>query len=106
MNVTVRARNSQMAEGEWIEVLLTLEMVGRVKGVKVDDRQIITSKDDEKTFDVTFESLGSGSCMVFDFKDGVIKTYGDQHFCTEWMPAADYDQEYDIGSPMIVKHTY
>ena len=69
MNVTVIASNAY----ENFSQFLTFEMVGKVKGPLIDDFQIISNKEQEKEFEISFESIGSGSCMVVDFKDGSLK---------------------------------
>ena len=69
MNVTVIAFNAY----ENFTQVLSFEMVGKVKGPLIDDFQIISNKEQEKEFEISFESIGSGSCMVVDFKDGSIK---------------------------------
>ena len=69
MNVTVKATNAY----ETFTQNLTFEMVGKVKGPLIDDFQIISNKEQEKDFEISFESIGSGSCMVLDFKDGTMK---------------------------------
>ena len=69
MNVTVIAKNAY----ENFTQLLTFEIVGKVKGPLIDDYQIISNKAQEKEFEISFETIGSGSCMVVDFKDGSMK---------------------------------
>ena len=69
MNVTVIAKNAY----ENFSQILSFEMVGKVKGPLIDDYQIISNKAQEKEFEISFETIGSGSCMVVDFKDGSMK---------------------------------
>ena len=69
MNVSVIASNAY----ESFTQVLSFEMVGKVKGPLIDDFQIISNKEQEKEFEISFESIGSGSCMVVDFKDGSMK---------------------------------
>ena len=52
---------------------LEFEIVKKVTGVKINDFQIITVKEQMKEFEISFESFGSGACMLIDFKDGMIK---------------------------------
>lgn len=83
------------------------EIVGKVKVIKIDDFQLITAKKQTKSFEVTFDSLGSGTCMEVDFKDGLVKTYGDQEFCEEWLPDTKYDTTYtEITSPLDLKYVF
>ena len=69
MNVTVIASNAY----ETVSQVVSFEMVGKVKGPLIDDFQIISNKAQEKEFEISFETIGSGSCMVIDFKDGSMK---------------------------------
>ena len=69
MNVTVIASNTY----ETVTQVVSFEMVGKVKGPLIDDFQIISNKAQEKEFEISFETIGSGSCMVVDFKDGSMK---------------------------------
>ena len=69
MNVSVIARNVF----ESFTHVLTFEMVGKVQGPMIDDFQIISNKEQLKKFEITFESIGSGTCMMLDFKDGTQK---------------------------------
>ena len=69
MNVTVIASNAY----ETVSQVVSFEMVGKVKGPLIDDFQIISNKAQEKEFEISFETIGSGSCMVIDFKDGSVK---------------------------------
>ena len=71
MNLTFNVSNYF----ETVEYNLTIEMVSKVKGPKIDDFQIITNRKQPKMFEITFESLGSGTCMVIDFKDGTMKVF-------------------------------
>ena len=50
-NITVEARNSEMAAGEWVAVNLTFEAVGKVRGLVIDDYKNITAKEEPKTFE-------------------------------------------------------
>ena len=69
MNVTVIAKNVF----EVFEYDLTFEMVGKVRGPIIDDFQIISNKEQSKEFEITFDALGSATCLVLDFKDGIVK---------------------------------
>jgi hypothetical protein len=75
--------------------------------IQIDDFQLITSKQEQKNFEVTFESLGTGTCMEVDFKDGAVKTYGDQSSCEEWLPDVRYDPIYtEITSPLPLIYVF
>ena len=73
------------------EYNLEFEIVGKVRGITIDDFQIITNKEQKKEFEITFESIGAGACMVVDFKDGAVKSFGDKSYCEEWQPDVKYD---------------
>ena len=86
---------------------LTFEIVGKVTNIKIDDFQLITSKEQPKNFEITYDSLGTGTCMEVDFKDGAVKTYGDQSFCEEWLPDLRYDPVFDeITSPLALVYIF
>ena len=79
----------------------------QVKVIKVDDFQLITSKEEAKNFEITFESLGTGTCMEIDFKDGAVKAYGDQTYCKEWIPDIRYDPVFSkITSPLPLTYVF
>ena len=81
----------------------------QMKGLKIDDRGKIGSKNEKKLFYISFESLGSGGCLLVDFKDGTKKSYGDEYFCTvEWNQATDYKYQegIELENPMTVHHSY
>ena len=69
MNVTVIATNVF----EVFTYDLTFEMVGKVRGPIIDDFQIISNKEQSKEFEISFDALGSATCLVLDFKDGIVK---------------------------------
>ena len=83
MNVSVIASNAY----ESFTQVLSFEMVGKVKGPLIDDFQIISNKEQEKEFEISFESIGSGSCMVVDFKDGSMKVSCKLGLCMIWLLA-------------------
>ena len=74
----------------------------------VDDKGLIGSKNETKLFYVRFESLGSGSCLLLDYKDGIKRSYGDKHFCTVgWQtPGYQYVEGIELKNPMIISHVY
>lgn len=80
-----------------------------MKGLKIDDKGKIGSKNEKKTFFISFESVGRGGCLLIDFKDGTKKSYGDEYFCTvEWKHAKDYQyvEGVELENPMSLTHTY
>ena len=57
-----------------------------------------------------FDSAGAGTCMVIDYADGVVNSYGDEKFCTEVF-ATDPKIIFVPNTPMnpfplVIKHTY
>ena len=85
---------------------VTFEMVGQVRGLTIDDREEITSVRELKFFFLEFESLGAGTCIFIDFKDGVQNTFGDASYCAEWMPAIEYVPGTEMLLPIQITHTY
>ena len=86
---------------------MTFEMVAKVTGAIIDDYQLITNKEQTKEFEISFDSVGSGSCMIIDFKDGSVKSYGDATYCEEWKPDIKYDPVLEgLESPTIISHVY
>ena len=103
-NVTIIARNKVQGP---VLYHLFFEMVGKVKGAKIDDLQKVTSKDELKTFDVSFETAGAGTCMEVDYKDGVIESYGDFEYCEEWVPETKYNPSLPfVSSQQSITHVY
>ena len=80
-----------------------------MKGLKIDDHGKITSKNEEKQFTITFESFGTGGCLLFDFKDGTKNSYGDEYFCTvEWERAKEYEfvPGFGLQNPMTIAYSF
>ena len=102
--MTVIARNEL---DDPFEYYLFFEIVLKVQVIKIDDFQIITSKEENKRFEVTFASLGSDTCMVIDFNDGTVKSYGDASYCKEWKPDVKYDPTFEfLTSPQPLTYIY
>ena len=99
------AASNELQEPEILN--LEFEMVGKVSGVKIDDFQKITRKEELKHFEITFDLLGAYSCMVIDFKDGVVRSYGYEPFCREWKPDVKFDPTItSLKSPLPLTYTY
>ena len=68
---------------------MTFEMVAKVSGAIIDDYQIITNKEKSKEFEISFESVGAGTCMMVDFKDGAGRAHrvqlDDGFFCLNYI---------------------
>ena len=103
-NITVIAKNSLDVEAK---LILGFEIVGKVRGIKIDDFQIITTKKQTKDFEISFESVGAGTCVVVDFKDGSLRTFGDEIYCQEWQPDVRYDPTFvALGSSQTLSHVF
>ena len=86
-----------------------VEMVGQVRGIKLDDFEIITNIEEIKNFEVTFDSVGAGACLGVDFGDGVQVAYGDQYFCQGWSRTSSFlfvEGHETIGNPFQFNHIY
>lgn len=59
-----------------------------------------------KFFVLTFQSVGAGACVMVDYKDGNIITYGDAYYCSVWKPSVKYEPGLDITNPTKLNHTY
>ena len=45
--------------------------------------------------------------MVIDFKDGVVRSYGYEPFCSEWKPDVKFDPTItSLKSPLPLTYTY
>ena len=45
--------------------------------------------------------------MVVDFKDGAIKSFGDEPYCAEWQPDVKYDPVFQVlTTPQPLAHVY
>ena len=75
----------------------------------MDDNGKITSKNEEKLFTITFDSFGTGGCLLIDFKDGTKNSYGDEYFCTvEWERAKEYEfvRGFRLQNPMTITYSF
>lgn len=86
--------------------VVTIEMVGKVRGLKIGDNQEMTASEEVKLFYLDFESIGVGTCIFMDFDDGVERTFGDELFCSEWVPDVEYVPGVAMELPVIIQHTY
>ena len=86
---------------------MSFEIVKKVQVVKIDDFQIITSKEETKRFQLSYDSMGTDACAVVDYDDGSERSYGDPGFCKEWQPKVKYDPVFsDLESPQIISKIY
>ena len=101
--MTVVARNTLQ---EVAPFLMTFEMVGQVRGMVLDDRQVVTVAEEAKWFFLEFESIGALTCVLMDYDDGVVETFGDEYYCQEWMPGIDFVPDIDMTPPILISHVY
>ena len=106
-NFTFHPQNP--VQNDYEQVFVTLEVVGQVQGIKLDDFRIITNKEQSKPFEITFDSLGAGTCVVIDYKDGLKAAYGDPEFCKAWPRSSElpYIEGFEvILDPFIFQHVF
>ncbi|KAK8728463.1 hypothetical protein OTU49_017474, partial [Cherax quadricarinatus] len=60
LNMTVIAVNAFQS----VNVSLSLDIVGQIRVCQIDDFSIVTQKNEMKTFSITFESVGAGTCLI------------------------------------------
>ena len=85
---------------------IEIEMVGQVRGLIIDDGHVITTKEEPKWFELEFESIGAGTCIMMDFKDGIVQTFGDDWYCNEWQPDVEFVPGVPLGVPVQIDHVY
>ena len=84
-------------------------MVGLVQGILVDDFRIISNKEQVKWFEMKFDTVGAGTCVVIDYKDGYMAAYGDPNFCNLWSRSSilPYVEGHEvIENPFLIDHVY
>ena len=102
-NITVVAWNRLQ---NFTSDVVTFEIVGAVRGMEITDNRVLSAKDEVKWFFINFESIGAGTCIVFDFHDGIIQSFGDEYFCSELAPDVEYLPGVAMVAPVIITHTY
>ena len=71
----------------------TITMVERLTGLHITDYGVVTGPNDEKCFDIFFDTLGTDTCIVMDFKYGKMISDDATFYITE----AAFSDEYDMG---------
>ena len=66
----------------------------------------LNRKGEEKFVYFRFEQLGSHTCIRVDWDDGVVSAHGDEHFCSEWAPDAEYVPGADMTNRVEIPHTF
>ena len=77
--------------------------------IKCLNFRIITNKEQIKWFEIKFDAVGAGTCVVIDYKDGYMASYGDPDFCSSWSRSATvpFIEGYEtIGNPFLIDHVY
>ena len=64
------------------------------------------SSEEEKYLFLQFESVGAGTCVHVDFKDGIEQAYGDENYCGEWRPNVEFVPNTPITNPTEIPHIY
>ena len=106
-NITIQPWS--VVHQDHIPIWVQLETVGLVQGVLVDDFRIITNKEQNKWFEIKFDAVGAGTCVVIDYKDGFLAAYGDPSFCSSWSRSAHlpFFEGYEvIENPFLIDHVY
>ena len=103
LNISVTAENLNQTTEPY---MMTFEMIGQVRGLIVDDGNVITSKGQNKWFELTFESIGAGTCIMMDFADGIVQTFGEEWFCLEWQPDIEFVPGVPLTEPVSIEHVY
>ncbi|MPC47655.1 hypothetical protein E2C01_041409 [Portunus trituberculatus] len=105
INLTVTAVN----EFENVSVDLFLEIVGNVRGCQLNDFDLVTAKGEAKTLEVTFESVGGGTCLLINYGDSiplVPHAFGDDLTCTTEYPHAIYSATPELDVALNFTHVY
>ncbi|XP_069977559.1 polycystin family receptor for egg jelly [Penaeus vannamei] len=103
LNLTVYAVNMFQS----VPVDLFVEIVGQVRVGIIDDFAIVTGKNETKTFEVSFESLGGGTCLVIDFGDSSpLVAYGEEITCKTNFSHAFYYPEPTLDIINNYTHVY
>ena len=78
----------------------------QVRGLVLNDNNVVNTKGEVKWFNLDFESVGAGTCVKMDFGDGIIEAYGDQSYCNDWAPDVPYVPGVEIENPTFISHVY
>ncbi|XP_071550540.1 polycystin-1-like [Panulirus ornatus] len=105
LNLTVIAMNIF----ENVTVDLFLEIVGEVRLCQIEDFSEVTEKEETKTFLISFESLGGGTCLLVDWDDTdpiVSEAYGEKTTCQSGYVDAIYHDLPLLDVSVNLTHTY
>ncbi|XP_068213289.1 polycystin-1-like [Palaemon carinicauda] len=79
-NVTITAANVF----ETVSFDVSVEILGMIRGLVLDDYGIVTKQDQEKRFNVTFQTMGGQACMLVNWgDDSFVSTFGPEATCKE-----------------------
>nr|XP_045602514.1 uncharacterized protein LOC123760774 [Procambarus clarkii] len=105
VNMTVHAVNKFQS----VPYLLYVEIVGTIRQCLIDDYSDVKPKNEEKTFEVSFESVGAGTCLVVDWGDTdlkVVHSYGESYTCQTGYGSAVYHDAPVLDVSFNLTHTY
>ncbi|KAK7075310.1 hypothetical protein SK128_002074 [Halocaridina rubra] len=105
LNLTVIAVNIF----ETVKVDIFIEMVGQVRIIQINDFSVITEKNESKTFEISYESLGGGTCLVVDWGDSqplALDAYGEESTCMTNFSHATYHSEPLLEIANNFTHSY
>ncbi|ROT64094.1 hypothetical protein C7M84_017985 [Penaeus vannamei] len=102
ITVTVRAINFF----ESVPFDFVMLIVGEVKSVRLDDYSVTTGKNETKTLLVTFESIGGSTCLIINWGDLSLTSYGDFYTCTTENMEIPYEPGIPLDISMNVTHVY
>ena len=103
LNITVLAIN----EFETKSVDLFLEIVGQVRVLKINDYAIVSKPGEDKFFEITFESIGGGTCLILSWGEGTpLQAFGEELTCRTNFSHAVYNPEPQLDISMNFTQLY
>ncbi|XP_068233382.1 polycystin-1-like [Palaemon carinicauda] len=105
LNLTVTAVNIF----ERVPVDIFVEILEQVKLAQIDDFAIVTGKEEEKEFKISFETLGGGTCLVVDWGDTdplLLDSFGDEYNCMMNFSFATFHPDVLLSLENTFMHTY
>lgn len=105
LNLTVTASN----EFQDVSIDLLVEIVGKVRSCVLSDFNMVTAKGESKTIQVSFESIGGGTCLLFDYGDSlplVPHSYGEKDTCDTEFQHAIYHADPELDMALNFTHVY
>ncbi|XP_064093787.1 uncharacterized protein LOC135206294 [Macrobrachium nipponense] len=101
-NVTITAANVF----EEVSFDVSVEILGMIRGLGIDDYAIVTQKEEEKRFNVSFQTMGSRSCMLVSWgDDSYLSTFGNEAVCQQQYSWAVHESN-SLSVSNEITHTY